>query len=205
MHNQNPTCGFYLDRQTTQPHPSPPQNGDTSLHHKENLKLSFTPSAWLSTTSILSLNLHPQTLHCCKPLLQRLHLNETAWLLITWTITQCQRTMTGGQRRSWSQPIWGARLFQRFCKLQLLDLHHRNHAFDGLNVYKRSLGLWSCKIQELKILEDLKFKNVKALNLQVQESESSGSSQGQSHGSSKAQRSKAPEFKLLEIRKDLKL
>ena len=150
MHNQNPTCVFYLERQTTQPHPSPPQNANTSLHHQENLKLLFTPSAWLSTTSILSLNLHPQTLHYCKRLLQRLHLNETAWSDIRRrTITQCQR--------SWSQTIWGARLFH----LQLLDTHYRNHALDGLNLNCWSLGLWSCKIQELKILEVPKFRKLK--------------------------------------------
>lgn len=194
MHNQNPTCVFYLDRQTTQPHPSPPQNANTSLHHQENLKLLFTPSAWLSTTSILSLNLHPQTLHYCKLLLQRLHLNETAWSDIRRrTITQCQR--------SWSQTIWGARLFH----LQLLDPQQRNHAFDGLNLMCWSLGLWSCKIQELKILEVLKFKKLKVLNLQVQESESYESSQAQRHGSSKAQKSKAPEFKLLKVLRAVRL
>jgi hypothetical protein len=63
------------------------------------------------------------------------------------------------------------------------------------------------EVAKFKSSKFLKFLNSESwsLNLQVQESESSESSQAQRHGSSKAQKSKAPEFKLLKVLRAVRL
>ena len=154
---------------------------------KKNLKLFSTPSAWLSTTSSLSLNLHPQHPKFFKLVLKSIHLHKTAWLLRRGVAT-FSRTIAQGQG-SWI-------LLEYFCIPHLYHLQRTKHCPDGLYVSHASLGFQSSKVQELKLLEVLKFKSLEVLNLQVQQSESYESSQVQRHESYKAQKSKVQEFKV---------